>query len=77
MPLLSVTDLSVTFASGEHRVEAVRGVSFDLKKGETLALVGESGSGKTTLARCVMGLIDPTIGSISFDGKPNKMTRVK
>ncbi len=44
------------------------GVSFDLARGETLALVGESGCGKTTIARCILRLVDPTRGSILFDG---------
>jgi len=44
-PLLQVRDLSVTFGRGEGAVEAVKHASFDLDKGQTLALVGESGSG--------------------------------
>jgi peptide/nickel transport system ATP-binding protein len=47
-------------------VRAVDDVSFDIKKGETLALVGESGCGKTTTSRCVLRAIDPTGGSIKF-----------
>src|ERR1700744_3247997 len=55
--LLKVTDLSVTFTSGDNRIEAVKGVSFELEKGETLALVGESGSGKSVTALSVMQLL--------------------
>jgi len=70
--LLEVQNLVKRFPlSGSRQVvQAVNGVDFSIERGETLALVGESGSGKTTIGRCVMGLIDPTVGSIWFDGKP-------
>jgi peptide/nickel transport system ATP-binding protein/oligopeptide transport system ATP-binding protein len=73
--LLEVDDLKVHFPikEGVFRktvgfVYAVDGVSFSLKPGETLGLVGESGCGKSTTARAVMRLIDPTAGSIKFQG---------
>jgi len=66
-PLLAVTDLSVCFG-GE--VEALRGVTFSLERGESLAIVGESGSGKSTLALCLSGLIQPpeARGSVRVEG---------
>ncbi|MDP8932262.1 MAG: ATP-binding cassette domain-containing protein, partial [Actinomycetota bacterium] len=67
-PLLEVTDLAVRYA-GE--VDALRGVSFRLGRGDSLAVVGESGSGKTTLALCLTGLIQPpeARGSVRLDGQ--------
>src|SRR5687768_18001803 len=66
-PLLAVTDLAVTFG-GE--VEALRGVSFRLGEGQSLAIVGESGSGKSTLAHCLAGLVQPpeVRGSVQVRG---------
>ena len=81
-PLLEVTDLAkhypvrkgLILAKQVGTVRAVDGVSFALNRGETLALVGESGCGKSTTARLVLRLIEPSTGTIRFDGED--VTRV-
>jgi len=75
--LLKVTNLVKNFElrvnNGARRkkriVQAVTNVSFGLEKGQTLGLVGESGSGKTTVGRCVLRLIEPTSGTVEFEGQ--------
>ncbi|APE24243.1 MULTISPECIES: ABC transporter ATP-binding protein [Streptomyces] len=70
--LLSARGLHVTFPGrrGAPPARAVDGVDLDIAPGEIVALVGESGCGKTTLARSLLGLVRPTSGTVSFDGKP-------
>ena len=69
-PLLEISGLIKHFPAGRNRtVKAVNGVNLHIGRGEAVALVGESGSGKTTLGRCVLKLIEPSAGSIIFDGQ--------
>jgi oligopeptide/dipeptide ABC transporter ATP-binding protein len=56
-------------ANGDDVVRAVDGVTFEIFRGETLGLVGESGCGKSTVGRCLLRLIEPTRGSVEFDGR--------
>lgn len=66
---VSVRGLSKTFSSDRGPVFAIQDVSFDIPKGSIMGLVGESGSGKTTLGRTILRLIEPTSGSVVFDGE--------
>ncbi|MGO4571188.1 ABC transporter ATP-binding protein [Microvirga sp. 2TAF3] len=75
-PILQVNKLTTRFDVGKtflgrvtHRVHAVEEVSFDIYPGETLALVGESGSGKSTIGRTLQQLIEPTGGTVRFEGR--------
>lgn len=70
MEKIVVKNLSKTYRTpGMPRFEALKDVSFELKKGECLALIGESGSGKSTVGRILMGLDTPTKGSIYMNGE--------
>lgn len=86
MTLLSVRDLTVTLMTGSGPADAVRNLSFDVKKGEILGIAGESGSGKTMTALSILGLLPykgKASGSIRFDGeelvdfKPKDFRRIR
>ncbi len=80
-PVLAVEELVKQFSgrgrerigegvlSRESKVKALQGVSFEIRRGETLGIIGESGSGKTTLIRCILGLEVPTTGKILLHGR--------
>jgi ABC-type glutathione transport system ATPase component len=77
VPLLEIRNLTKVFPHAESpfggksrgEVRAVDAVALDIHKGETLGLVGESGSGKSTLGRLILRLIEPTSGSVFFEGR--------
>ncbi len=67
--ILSVKDLEVTFGSRRKKFVAVKGVSFDIYKGETFGLVGESGSGKTTIGRAIIRINPTSAGEVIYKGE--------
>ena len=71
--VLSVRNLAISFKTDAGYVRAVRGVSFDLYKGETLCIVGESGSGKSVTNKTIMGILPKTAhidsGSVIYEGE--------
>lgn len=83
-PLLAVNELRKYYGRRQRkylfwgpiqrRVKAVEGITLEMQEGETLAIVGESGSGKTTFGRCVVGLLAPTEGEMTFRGKSIEST---
>jgi phospholipid/cholesterol/gamma-HCH transport system ATP-binding protein len=64
-PIVTVRDVHVNFA----RNSVLRGINFDVPRGQSLVIVGESGCGKTVLLKCIIGLIKPTQGEVLFDGQ--------
>ena len=65
MAMLEVKDLHVHYGM----IEALKGVSFEVNKGEVIALIGANGAGKTTTLHTITGLISPTSGTVTFEGK--------
>lgn len=65
-PVLSVRNIEKSFGG----IRAVRGVSFDVRKGEVLGLIGPNGSGKSTLFNCILGQLPPDAGEVSVQGRP-------
>lgn len=64
--VLDIENLEKTYPGGVH---AVKGISFDVKKGESVAIIGSSGSGKSTVLRCINRLIEPTKGNIKLNNQ--------
>ncbi|MBE5856369.1 MAG: ABC transporter ATP-binding protein [Lachnospiraceae bacterium] len=65
MAMLEVRDLNVYYGM----IQAIKGISFDVNKGEIIALIGANGAGKTTILHTISGLIAPKSGTITFEGK--------
>src|SRR5437667_9957956 len=65
MPLLQITDLSVNYGA----IEALRGISLRVEKGEVVTLIGANGAGKTTTLRTITGLLEPREGRVTFEGE--------
>jgi len=68
-PLVKIENLNVTYRTDEKTTVAVDNISFDIKKGELIAIVGPSGCGKSTILRCISGLLQPTSGTIMIGDK--------
>lgn len=71
MSLLNISDIKVSYG----HIEAIKGVSLSVDEGEVVTILGANGAGKTTLMRTISGLIKPTSGTISYDGKDITQTR--
>jgi NitT/TauT family transport system ATP-binding protein len=69
-PIVQVVNLHHVFATKSANNVALDSVSFDVHDGSVVAVVGPSGAGKTTVLRCLSGLLQPTAGTVSFDGAP-------
>ncbi|HNU35929.1 MAG TPA: ABC transporter ATP-binding protein, partial [Methanomassiliicoccales archaeon] len=67
MPIISCQDVIKTYVSGDIRVEALKGISMSIEKGEMVAVMGPSGCGKTTLLNCLSGIDDVTSGKVFIE----------
>jgi len=67
-PIIQVSDLVKTYSTGEVEVQALRGLSIDVPRGEMVAIMGPSGCGKTTFLNCASGIDDVTSGSVLIEG---------
>ena len=74
-PLLHVEDVRRTYGRGQNRFDALKGVSFDIREGESVAILGKSGSGKSTLMHILALLDAPTSGVITLDGVDTRTLR--
>jgi NitT/TauT family transport system ATP-binding protein len=69
-PLLQISRLKKVYDGANRSIEAIRDITLTIARGELVCIVGPSGAGKTTLLKCVAGLLAPTSGSISLEGRP-------
>lgn len=74
-PILSVRDLHKTYGRGPSRFDALRGVSLDIREGESIAIVGKSGSGKSTLMHVLALLDQPSQGMVLLDGQDTRQLK--
>ena len=74
-PLISVTDVHKSYGRGANRFDALRGVSLDIREGESVAILGKSGSGKSTLMHLLALLDQPTSGRIDLEGTDTRTLR--
>ncbi|MEL7436013.1 MAG: ATP-binding cassette domain-containing protein, partial [Chloroflexota bacterium] len=81
--VVQTTNVTKTFMSGEVEVQALRGISISIKRGEFVAIIGPSGSGKSTLMGLIGGLDTPSTGTVAIDGvdisamKERPLTRIR
>jgi putative ABC transport system ATP-binding protein len=74
-PIISVKDVRKSYGRGQNRFDALKGVSFDIREGESVAIVGKSGSGKSTLMHALALLDNPTSGTIELEGVDTRTLR--